>query len=231
MEQKASFIGGTPGQDVDPAQLEEALHNIMKQPAQSGAPALGMFTQLQQRREQRLGAAAKGLAKPLGKDHPDVVAVENAAKSLTALRARISTQAARVKSWPKVRPNEWIVFGTVIDAQNKPAAGLTVRVYDRDRKYDDLLGETETDANGDFAVVYHERDFKESNENLAELYLMVSDAKGSQLYSSQDNIRFEAGKSEYFAIRLGMQTRAAKAATAKKSKAAATTTKASTRKK
>jgi hypothetical protein len=228
MEQKGRFIGGTPGQEVDPAQLEDALHNMMKQTAQNGTPALGMFTQLQQRREQRLNTAAKGLVKPLGKDHPDVIAVENTAKSLNELRTKVSIQSTRLKNWPKTRLNEWIVFGTVIDAQNQPAGGVTVRVYDRDRKYDDLLGETETDANGDFSVVYHERDFKETNENLAELYLMVLDAKGSLLYSSKDNIRFEAGKSEYFAIRLGAQTRAAKTTT---KKSAGQTTKVSTRKK
>lgn len=205
MEQEKGFVGGIPGQQVDSDQLQEALFKVMKQTAGSAAPALGTFTKLQQRRATRLNEAAKSLRKKLGKDHPDVLAVEGMAQSITELKGKISNQAARAKNWPKPRPNEWIVFGTVRDQEGKPAEGLIVRVFDRDRKYDDLLGETETDANGDFSVVYHERDFKETRENLPELYVMVSDAKGALLYSSRDSLRYKAGTSEYFAIRLAAQ--------------------------
>lgn len=202
MEQNEGFVSGMPSQKQDSEQLQEALFKVMKQTAGSATPALGTFTKLQQRRATRLNEAAKSLRKKLGKDHPDVLAVEGMAQSITELKGKISNQAARAKNWPKPRPNEWVVFGTVRDQQGKPAEGLIVRVFDRDRKYDDLLGETETDANGDFSVVYHERDFKETRENLPELYVMVSDAKGALLYSSRDSLRYGAGTSEYFSIRL-----------------------------
>lgn len=220
MEKREKFIGGLPEDEVDGEKLQDALQNMLKQTAQEGAPALGMFEQLQKRRAARLDVAAKGLGKELGKDHPDVVVIQNTAKTVEQLNSRIKTQSSRVKSWHKVRPHEWVVFGTVVDAENKPASGMTVRVYDRDRKYDDLLGESETDANGDFSIVYHERDFKESGENLPELYVMISDAKGKLIYSSRDAVRFNAGQSEYFAIRLGETGRATAAkSTATKSTA------------
>lgn len=204
MEQRKQSIGGMPGPDeVDDAQLQDALNNMLKRTAQGGAPALEMFSQLQQRRAARLDTAAKALSQELGQDHPDVVAMQETAKSVGQFYTRLNTQNTRLKTWPKVRPNEWIVFGTVVNADNSPASGLTVRVYDRDRKYDDLLGETATDANGDFFIVYHERDFKEKHENLPELYVMIADAKGNQVYSSRDSVRFNAGQSEYFAIQLG----------------------------
>jgi hypothetical protein len=203
MEQRGKFISGMPGQEVDEAQLQDALHNMLKQSAQNGAPALGMFAQLQQRRAARLDTAAKALGKELGKDHPDVVTMQDTAKAVEQFNIKLDTQATRLKTWPKARPNEWVVFGTVLNADNSPAGGLTVRVYDRDRKYDDLLGETETDANGDFSIVYHERDFKETRENLPELYIMVTDTRGNQVYSSRDSVRFNSGQSEYFAIKLG----------------------------
>ncbi len=99
-----------------------------------------------------------------------------------------------------------MVYGRVFDAAGKPAAGLIVRVFDRDRKLDDLLGETETDANGDFHSVYHARDFYEKGENAPELYIMVEDAAGNELFSSRENVRPLAGQSEYFVIQLGKVT-------------------------
>jgi hypothetical protein len=165
--------------------------------------AMQVFSQIQQRRTTRLANAAAALAQKLGPDHPDVIAVQGLAQSFDAVRARTESQLARAKRWPRPRPHEWTVFGTVTDADGKAAGGLTVRVFDRDRKLDDLLGETQTDESGDFSVVYHERDFKESKEGSAELYVMVSDARGNLVYSSRDSVRFGAGRSEYFAIRLG----------------------------
>jgi hypothetical protein len=207
MEQKEQFFSGMPGPQVDQEQLNQLLENMMRHTADAGAPALETFTQLQQRRADRMTQTAEALRTKLGKNHPQVVALENAAQSLTELKTRLDTQRARLKKWPKPRANEWTVFGTVTDAQGQPAAGLTVRVFDQDRKYDDLLGETETDENGDFSTIYHERDFAETHENLPDLYVMVSDASGKTLYSSRENVRFEAGKSEYFAIRLGKPSR------------------------
>lgn len=234
MEKREKFISGLPGQEVDEEKLQDALRDMLKQTANEGVPALGMFAQLQKRRAARLNVAAKGLGKELGKNHPDVVMIQDTAKTVGQLNSRLDTQSARMKTWPKARPNEWVVFGTVVDAENKPASGLTVRLYDRDRKYDDFLGESETDANGDFSIIYHERDFMESGENLPELYVTISDAKGKEVYSSRDNVRFNSGRSEYFAIRLGKVRRAAaaKSTTAKSSatKSTATTTKASRKK-
>jgi len=208
MEQEARFFPDMPGSQVDPGQLRDVLKNVLPHTADFGVSALETFAQLQQRRADRMTEVAAALRKKLGRDHPRVLALENTAKSLAEFKTRLDTQMTRLKKWPKPRANEWAVFGTVTDIQGEPAAGLTVRIFDRDRKYDDLLGETETDENGDFSVTYHERDFAETRENLPELYVMVSDTSGKTLYSSRENVRFEAGKSEYFAIRLGKGSKA-----------------------
>ncbi|MBN2118638.1 MAG: hypothetical protein JW730_18845 [Anaerolineales bacterium] len=207
MEQKERSFSGIPGPEIDAEQLRQSLENVLRHTADVGAPALETFTQLQQRRADRMAATAQALREKLGEEHPQVIALENTAKSLSELKTHLDTQRTRLKKWPKPRANEWMVFGTVTDVDGQPAAGLNVRVFDRDRKYDDLLGETETDENGDFSAIYHERDFAETNENLPELYVMVSDASGKTLYSTRESARFNAGKSEYFAIRLGKQSR------------------------
>ncbi|MBN2388425.1 MAG: hypothetical protein JXB85_15520 [Anaerolineales bacterium] len=203
MKTKQKSVGGMPADQVDPQQLQEAAAGMLSRAVGAGAPALKTFADLQQRRATRLKQSAKTLKSRLGADHPAVKEIEALEKSASGMKARLEAQAARIKRLPLLRSHEWVVFGTVLDQQAKPAAGLTVRVFDRDRKYDDLLGETETDADGQFAVVYHERDFMEVGENLAELYVMVSDSSGKTLYSSRDNLRYESGRSEYFAIRLG----------------------------
>ena len=203
MAQTNNVIGGIPVPQVDPTQLQDTTSSVVKQATSTGVTALNTFAQLQQRRATRMTDAAKILSTKLGKNDPAVVAAQTMAQSATDLNMHITNQAMRVQNIPKLHPNEWIVYGTVVDGQGKPAVGLTVRVFDKDRKYDDLLGETETDANGDFSTVYHERDFKESGENLPDLYVMVTDTSGKLLYSSLDSVRYEAGRSEYFAVRLG----------------------------
>jgi hypothetical protein len=207
MAQEKSFFAGIPGQEnLDPKQLQDTLQHALRQAAQAGAPALQAFSRIHERRAARLADMAKVLQEKLGKDHPQVVALESLAGKMTALKGHLADQATRVKRWPTPRTNEWMVFGTVTDEQGEPASGLIVRVYDRDRKYDDLLGETTTDEFGGFSVVYHERDFMETGEAQPDLYVMVSDTDGNTLYTSRDNIRFEAGRSEYFAI--GLKKRA-----------------------
>jgi hypothetical protein len=205
MEQKASFTSGSAASRVDPQELQSALSGMLKQTAGMGVPVLNMFGQLQQRRATRLGSAAADLRVKLGAKDPDAIAVADMAEAARDLKVRLDTQVSRMDKWPKPRANEWIVFGTVCDKQGSPAPDLTVRVLDKDQKYDDLLGETETDANGDFSVIYHERDFKETNENLPDLYVMVLDVSGRVLYTSLESVRYEAGRSEYFAIHLGTQ--------------------------
>jgi len=123
-----------------------------------------------------------------------------AAASVGAFKQVLDIESVRAVRRPKVEVNEWLVFGRVFDPQGNPVPGLRVRVFDRDRKYDDLLGDTTTDEHGDFAAKYHERDFIETREAQPELYVMVSDSAGATLYSSRDSLVYAAGRSEYFEI-------------------------------
>lgn len=190
----------------DPQLLQEALQNAHQQAIQAGAPALKTFSQLQERRATRVNLIAKALKEKLGQEHLDVVTMTDFANRLVALKTDLAEQVTRLQSWPTPGPKEWLVCGTVTDEQGKLAAGMTVRVFDRNRKFDDLLGKTSTDASGGFSISYPEKLFKKVRSELPDLYLMVSYAKGNTLYTSKDSIRFASGRSEYFAIGLTKDT-------------------------
>ena len=152
----------------------------------------------------------------MGEKHPHYAAIKTAAETASAMNMQFKSHAERIQNRPVPKSYEWMVSGQVLDASGKPAEGLTVRVFDRDHKSDDFLGEANTDVNGEFSVIFHERDFKEAGEQLPELYITVSDANGTVLHTTRDNVRFRAGRSEYFLIRLGKSTAAAKPRTRSK---------------
>jgi len=206
MEFNKTNVGNFVNADVSEDEAKAAMENFTAQASRSSAPALNVFAQLQQKRAQRIEAAAGSLEKVLGAKHPQVAVLKQNAVSAGEFKIQFNFQAERVEKRPKLRANEWMVYGRVFDAGGKPGDDLTVRVFDRDRKLDDLLGETVTDQNGDFSVVYHARDFYEKGENAPELYVMVENAAGNELFSSRENVRPQAGQSEYFVIQLSKVT-------------------------
>jgi hypothetical protein len=131
------------------------------------------------------------------------VALRRAGARSAALRKKLGDDAARAAKVRALKPYEWMVTGQVVDAAGKPVRGAVVRVYDKDRKLDDLLGETATDKYGDFQLVYHERAFHEPGEGAPELYVQVEDRKGKVLHTTEDAIRAEGGRVEHFVIELG----------------------------
>lgn len=207
MEQNQSFLSGIPGPQIDPNQVQAGIQNMLNQAAQAGGPALTMFGQLQDRRSARTTDIAQALGTALGTQHPDVVALQNYATTVVNLKGQIDKHAGRQTRWPTPRPTDWVVFGTVTDADGRGASDLKVRVFDRERKFDELLGETTTDEFGDFYLTYTERKFKKVGEEAPDLFLLVTDPDGKVIFTSEETVRFAAGRSEYFAIRLGAKKR------------------------
>ncbi len=201
----------TPANKPTPLEAATQQANSMTQSAQNAAaPTLGQLDQLQQQRAARLSAAANRLKASLGADNPRVIALIQSAQAVSSFQKVLHDQAMSIARQPTVGANEWLVYGIVLDSQGQAVIGVHVRVFDRDRKYDDLLGDTTTDELGNFSAIYHERDFAEVHEANPDLYVMVSDSAGTLLYSSRDNVRFEAGRAEYFRIVLNAPPSGAK---------------------
>lgn len=119
--------------------------------------------------------------------------------------ARVDLRSRVTKPAPEPRPTEpeprevtppaervtFSVDGVVTKADGKPASGVLVRVFDKDVRYDDLLGAAITNRKGEFRVTYRHQDFAEG-ETAADLYFVVVDANDVELFSSQDRVMFNA---------------------------------------
>lgn len=97
---------------------------------------------------------------------------------------------------PVAEAGAWIVRGRVADKQGKGLSGLIVSLYDKDLFFDDKLGQTETDVNGDYSLTYHTEDYRDVIERKPDIYVKVLDQKGDTLYTSKKKIRYEAGRVE-----------------------------------
>src|SRR5262245_36515911 len=96
------------------------------------------------------------------------------------------------------------VYGTVTEEESgRPLKGLLVRAYDKDLLIDDHLGDTHTDASGQFQIAYSEVQFQDFHETLPDLYLRVFDPSGKRLlHSTEREVRKNALVEERYEIRI-----------------------------
>ena len=107
---------------------------------QAQTPVLGEFSKLQNQRSQRLQKNSTRIAEKLGEDHPRVLALRQTQERTAKLQQNLKDNATRTEKLRQLKPYEWMVYGQVIDSEGKPVPDVIVRVFDKDRKYDDLLG-------------------------------------------------------------------------------------------
>ena len=85
----------------------------------------------------------------------------------------------------------------------RPLLDLLVRAYDADVIADDFLGETRTDAEGCFDLVFTQVAFRDVKETHPDLYLVILDPKDQRvLHSTRDKLRKNAGVEERYAIEI-----------------------------
>ena len=97
----------------------------------------------------------------------------------------------------------WVARGRVVDERGEGMGGLVVSLFDRDRIFEDRLGTTQTDENGEFSFTYRTEDFPDLFDAHPDLYLKILDAEGNTLYSSEEAVRCEASRVEEFNITIG----------------------------
>jgi len=104
---------------------------------------------------------------------------------------------------PGTESGGWAVRGRITDKAGKGLGGLTVSIYDKDLLFDDRLGQTETDADGNYSFNYRTEDFRDLIERKPDIYIKVIDREGRTLYTSKREIRYEAGRVEIIDAKVG----------------------------
>jgi hypothetical protein len=101
------------------------------------------------------------------------------------------------------RNKRFRIFGIVRRTDTgEGVSGLKVKALDKDLFFDDRLGSTITDEEGRFEIRYDAADFRDFFERHPDIYLRVIDAKGTELYTTEDRVRYAADDTEEFHIYL-----------------------------
>lgn len=99
------------------------------------------------------------------------------------------------------------IRGQVRDPESKRGiSGVVVSAFDKDLIFDDLLGEIATDANGNFQLSYEGKAFQGLFDSRPDIYLRIKTLDGQLLYTTEDNVRCEAGKEEHFVVEIPHNT-------------------------
>lgn len=99
---------------------------------------------------------------------------------------------------------EFRVSGEVIEKESgRPLPGLMVRAFDKDRLYDDLLGDARTDESGRFEIRYAGSDYQELFDRRPDIYFQVLDPEsGRVIHTTEESVRWDAGTDEHFRIEI-----------------------------
>jgi hypothetical protein len=82
-----------------------------------------------------------------------------------------------------------------------PIPHLFVKAYDKDLIYDDLLGNTYTDKEGQFTIINEVSDFRELFDTRPDIYFKFYTASGGkQIFSTESKVSFNAAINEFFEI-------------------------------
>lgn len=102
--------------------------------------------------------------------------------------------------------SDWLLTGKVADLHGKGVAKLKVRVFNRALSLEEALGEAETNADGIYRIVFTKKQFEDFIEKHPELYLIVEDAAGNQLFNGKRETKTRAGHIELIDVRLKEKT-------------------------
>jgi hypothetical protein len=101
-------------------------------------------------------------------------------------------------------PNEFRIFGVVTELETgRPLPNLVVRAFDRDLIFDDKLGYTNTNDDGQFEIRFGTARFSDLFESRPDLYLRIYDRTGARLiHETTDAIRWNASHNEQYRIQI-----------------------------
>jgi hypothetical protein len=189
-------------QEYTPEEIARQLAGMIDLLESAQNPALEELASIQEKRLKRLVQVEKRLAPSLDEDDPRLGDLRRSMLHTEGLRRDLSAQGERTGKVPRPKPNEWSVYGQVQDHTGKAVASVRVRLFDKEHKYDDVLGFTTTDKSGEFSFTFHERVLTRAGEKPPELFLRVEDRRGQEIFSTKESIAFGSGKASYVLVEL-----------------------------
>lgn len=97
------------------------------------------------------------------------------------------TPTSRAKAKPVDSGQKYVVSGTVTYTDSAPATGLTIIAYDKDVSGKEKLGQTTTDAAGNYIIRYSDADFRHTKDERggADVMVCVYNDKQELLFTSK----------------------------------------------
>ncbi len=84
----------------------------------------------------------------------------------------------------RVATGQFLVRGQVRDAADRPVPGILVRVFDKDMRTEEFLGEAKTDDQGRYQVPYTAKQFARAEKGTADLRVVLVNDDGLDIASS-----------------------------------------------
>jgi hypothetical protein len=96
------------------------------------------------------------------------------------------------------------IYGRVIVKETgRGIPNVIVEALDKDLIYDDRLGSVITDKDGNFEILYDREDFQELFfDRKPDIYLRIRRAGGKAICTTEDKVRYKAGKIEAFYVNI-----------------------------
>lgn len=185
----------------DDKQIQAQLVELLKGSENSQTTGYDMLGRRKEKKAARHNAVKARLSKTLEPENPKLKMAKIKAGKAAETAAAFKERVTRLKKKPKLGENDWMVSGNVRYDSGRAALGLTVQVYDKDLKFDDLLGKAVTDDFGDFHVIYDTCRFDDEwGNDRPDLYLRILDKDGKVLADHTEPLRVDAGRIEYFEV-------------------------------
>lgn len=200
-------------EQITPEEIASQLAGMVDLLDQAQKPALEELAALQEKRAERFQRLEKRIASSLPADDPRRQAVRAAGARASLLRRGWQEDARRAEKVPRIKPDEWMVYGQVKDARGNPVSNAQVRLAAKDPQVQELLGSTATDESGDFTLVYPESIRARLGEKAPELFIQVVDRRGRELFLSDVALTVTPGRAEFFLIVLAEKPSTKKART------------------
>lgn len=101
-----------------------------------------------------------------------------------------------IVSLPRSSEENFVVRGTIRQADASPSIGTPVQAFDKDMLRNEKLGEQQTDQDGRYSILYTRSQFTRAEKTSADLFIVVSLPNAPQIMLAESEVVFHARRTE-----------------------------------